>query len=98
MDISYIKCIRELDERTIYIQSECSLSEFTRTLDALIDSEFINISKITDKKFIQLKSKDKSKACHIIDSKSYMGFIRFIEDNYVKTKEIMDRKQKSHKV
>lgn len=95
MDIYYVKCTRDLDNRNIYVRSECGLSTWVDVLDVLMDSEFV-ITKSTDKKFEQMSAKNSSKMCYIINNKTYSGFIGMLEDNYVKTKNIFDKKQKSH--
>jgi hypothetical protein len=94
MESHFIKCKREMDGRTIYIQSDCMNSTWVKVIDVLIDSQFI-ISKIADKKFQQLHDKG-NKWCYVITDKSSSNFVHFIEDNYDKTLQIVNQ-QKSLK-
>jgi hypothetical protein len=92
MESHFIKCKRELDGRTIYIQSDCMSTVWVKVIDTLIDSQFV-ISKISEKRFKALQEKS-SKWCYVITDKSSGNFIHFIEDNYDKTLQIVN-KQKS---
>lgn len=80
-----------MDGRLIYIKSECMSTVWVKVIDTLIDSQF-KISKISEKRFGYLQ--EKSKWCYVITDKSSSNFIHFIEDNYDKTLQIVN-KQKS---
>jgi len=91
MESHFIKCKRVMDSRVIYVQSDCMLSTWGKVIDTLIDSEFI-LSKITEKRFVSLQ--ERSKWCYVITDSSSAKFMHFIEDNYNKTVQIVN-KQKS---